>query len=142
MKILKPLLHFFIFTPLFAMAQSATPTATTGFFQIFLALAFIIFIMIFGAWILKRIGPLSSNNQINMKVIGGINLSPREKIMVIEVGNQWLVLGVTANQINNLSTLNKNDYPEVDSKSSQVQTQFSTWLKNTIDKKRNSNHSI
>ncbi len=88
-------------------AASLTPGA--GLLQITLALLFVLGLMFFAAWAFKRIGPVTSANKIPMKILGGLNVGNRERVMVIEVGDQWLVLGVTASNITNLATLPKQE---------------------------------
>lgn len=119
-------------------AQSNSVSAGTGLLQIFLALALVIAIMLFLAWLLKRVGPISSANKLPVQVIGGISIGNRERVMVIEVADQWLVLGVTAQQINTLATLPKQELPVSESGTSQLTTPFSDWLKKTIEKRNTS----
>ena len=40
-----------------------------------------------------------------IRLSGGIALGPRERIAVVEVGGRWLVVGITAQSINLLATL-------------------------------------
>lgn len=139
MKLLKYSYSIFFFVPLMAKAETTNTTASTGLLQILLALTFVIFIMLAAAWAFKRISPISNNHKVNVKVVGGTNIGHREKIMVIEVANQWIVIGVTANQINTLSTMEKMDIaPEIAATSSV--TPFSSWLKKTIDQRRNASN--
>jgi len=124
-----------------ALANSVSPT--TGLLQIFLALIVVIALMLFIAWLFKRIGPINSMNKVPMKVVGGLSLGNRERIMVVEVGDQWLVLGITAQQISNLSSMPKQALPTAstdDNKLSNDQekgpeNQFAYWLKKTLEKR-------
>lgn len=135
----KPLLFFFsLLISSQVSAQSNSVSAGTGLLQIFLALALVIAIMLFLAWLLKRVGPISSANKLPVHVIGGISIGNRERVMVIEVADQWLVLGVTAQQINTLATLPKQELPVSESGTSQLTTPFSDWLKKTIEKRNTS----
>jgi flagellar biogenesis protein FliO len=34
-----------------------------------------------------------------MKVVGGVALGPRERIVLLEIGDEWLVIGVVPGQI-------------------------------------------
>jgi flagellar protein FliO/FliZ len=38
-------------------------------------------------------------------VVGGVMLGPRERLVVVEVGDTWLLLGVGGGQVNILHTL-------------------------------------
>ncbi|MBY0574466.1 MAG: flagellar biosynthetic protein FliO [Undibacterium sp.] len=118
-----------------AFAQAKTLTPTTGLLQIFLALIAVIGVMLIAAWLLKRMGPISANNRVPMKMLGGLNIGTRERIIVVEVADQWLVLGVTSNQINTLSTMDKQALPEIEQNSPLGHTPFAIWLKKTIEKR-------
>ncbi|MFC0348348.1 flagellar biosynthetic protein FliO [Undibacterium danionis] len=123
------------------LANSVSPT--TGLLQIFLALIIVIALMLFIAWLFKRIGTINSMNKVPMKVVGGLSLGNRERIMVVEVGDQWLVLGITAQQISNLSSMPKQALSTAstdDNKLSNGQekgpeNQFAYWLKKTLEKR-------
>lgn len=131
-------------------AQSHSVSPTTGVIQILLALSFVIFLMLAIAWLIKRIGPGMIRQQLPMKVIGGMRIGNREKVMVIEVADQWLVLGITAQQINTLATLPKQELNEPNESNETNQTKaaetatnnpFANWLKTTMEKRNASAQS-
>ena len=103
--------------------------------QIFLALAFVIGLMLLAAWLLKRVGPIGNAQKVPVKVVGGVNIGNRERIIVVEVADQWLVLGVTAQQINTLSTMQKQDSASVETATNTKENQFSDWLKKMLEKR-------
>lgn len=139
MKLIKSLYFLFFFVPALAQAQTTSTPASTGLLQILSALVFVIFVMLAAAWAFKRISPINNNNKVTVKVVGGTNIGHREKIMVIEVANQWIVVGVTANQINTLSTMEKIEI-EPENVTTSSATPFSHWLKKTIDQRRNASN--
>jgi len=58
------------------------------------------------AWAVRRFGarpPLRRAHLI--KVVGSTALTAKEKVMVVEIGDTWLVLGVAAGNINALHTM-------------------------------------
>lgn len=116
-----------------AIAPAISPVG--GLFQILFGLIAVLAIMAFAAWSYKKIGPVTTSNQLPVKVIGGVSVGNREKIMVVEVADQWIVVGVTSNQINTLSTLPKQEQFLDEQKAINPSEQFSTWLKRTIDKR-------
>lgn len=118
----------------FAAEQTAiSPTA--GLLQIFLGLVAVLALMAVAAWSFKKIGPVASGNKVPVKVVGGVNVGNRERIMVVEVADQWIVVGVTASQINTLSTMPKQMNLVEQQDETQPVHQFSTWLKRTMDKR-------
>jgi flagellar protein FliO/FliZ len=78
---------------------------------------------------------MTTGNKIPVKIIGGINVGNRERVMVVEIADQWLILGVTASSINNLGSMPKQE----DLLSHPIQSPgmdpFSAWLKRTVDKR-------
>jgi flagellar protein FliO/FliZ len=123
-----------------AAAETAAVSPTTGLLQIFLGLIAVLALMLVAAWFLKKIGPVTSGNKVAVKVVGGVNLGNRERIMVVEVANQWIVVGVTAHQISTLSTLQKQEQEQIITQEPVIgsENQFSTWLKRTLEKRNES----
>jgi len=54
------------------------------------------------AWVLKKYGRLPVNNQVAMKVVGGLSLGTRERAVLIEVEGQRLLLGVAPGRVDKL----------------------------------------
>ncbi len=54
---------------------------------------------------LRRFGAMSGHGSPMVKVVGGVMLSPRERLVMVEIQNTWLVLGVASGQVSLLHTL-------------------------------------
>ncbi|GEM_PF-7020699 len=68
----------------------------------------IILLMIFMlAWLMKKMGYSQMAAQGQLKIIASLNLGQKEKIAVIQVGQQQLLVGMTATQINTLHVLDE-----------------------------------
>ncbi|CAG0910175.1 unnamed protein product, partial [Cyprideis torosa] len=85
------------------MAQTETVTSTaptvTSMLKMGLMLGVVIFMFIAFAWIMKRMTGLSPRGGDGMKVTGGLSLGQRERLVMVEVDNQRLLLGVTQQNI-------------------------------------------
>ncbi len=57
--------------------------------------------------LLKRAQTIRPGRRGPVQVVGGAALGPRERIAVVETGGKWLVLGVTSQSINLLTTLDQ-----------------------------------
>ncbi len=70
------------------------------------ALALILLLMVVLAWAARRSGLARRLNdaQGNMTLVATQSLGPRERLVLVDVGDQRLVLGVTASQITCLAT--------------------------------------
>ncbi|MBH8610352.1 flagellar biosynthetic protein FliO [Pseudomonas mohnii] len=82
-----------------------------------LALALVVACVLLCGWIVRRVGarPLSPGKL--MRVVSSTSLGQREKVVIVEVRGQWLVLGVTAQQVSALSQM---DAPPADPEGSAV----------------------
>ena len=66
----------------------------------------VVIAMIAGAgWLLRRMARPGSGGGGFLRAVASVALGPRERIVVVEVGEVWLVLGVTAQNISSLHTL-------------------------------------
>ncbi len=70
-----------------------------------LALLAVVAVILLCSWLLRRIGPARNWQGQSMKVVGSTLLGPRERVVIVEVQDTWLVLGVTASQISQLHAL-------------------------------------
>ena len=116
-------------------AEPAPISPSGGLLQIATALLFVLGLVFVAAWLMRRLGPMNAGNKIPVKIIGGINVGNRERVMVVEVGDQWLILGVTANNINNLGSMPKQDELLNQPIQTAASDPFSAWLKRTLDKR-------
>lgn len=52
------------------------------------------------AWVLRRVMPGQALSQRGViKQVGGLQLGPRERVVVLEVAGRWLVVGINAGQM-------------------------------------------
>ena len=66
----------------------------------------VIIVLIFAVvWLLKRTGAAGLHNTNAMRIKACLPLSAKEKLFLVEVGTQQLVIGVAPGCINNLYTL-------------------------------------
>lgn len=67
----------------------------------------IIVLILLVAWVAKRFGfaGVSSGSKKKLQIHASVNLGPRERVVVVDVEDARLVLGVTASQITHLHTL-------------------------------------
>lgn len=92
----------FISSPLFA-ADSITPAASIT--RMTIGLAIVLLVMAGIAWAIKKTmrGKLGQQNTI--RIVDGVSVGTRERVMVLEVAGRWLVVGVAAGQVTQLANL-------------------------------------
>ena len=82
-----------------------TQVGASNYIQMLLGLFFII-AFIFGiAWLIKRMGTMHPGHSASLKIVAGISVGQREKVIVLQVMNEQLLVGVTQSNIQLLSTL-------------------------------------
>lgn len=84
---------------------TTTPEPSHYIVQIVLSLVFILVIIFVSAWLLKRFSAFSGVTGGHLKVISALGVGQREKILVIQVGEEQLLLGVTTSQVTLLHKL-------------------------------------
>ena len=93
--------------PAAPVAQSA-PVISGGasLAQAGLGLFAVIALILGMAWLARRVGLVRhGTGGAAMKVVGSLTLGARQKVVMVEVGDTWLVLGVSAGEIRPLHTL-------------------------------------
>lgn len=63
------------------------------------------------AALLKRVTPGRFSANTLLKPVATLAVGPRERVVVIEMGETWLVLGITSNSVTTLHTLPKGELP-------------------------------
>ena len=97
-----------------------------------LGLTLIIAILFFGAYFLRKLnGGRSFGHSGPLRVVGGLMISARERIVLVEVGDSWLVVGIVPGQIKTLHTLAKGELPAAPS----GDRPFGQWLKQMSERK-------
>ena len=90
--------------------KKAAPLPQSGsllpqLFQVALGLLFVLGLIIALAWLFRRFGQPQFAVKGNFRVIGGVHLSTREKVVLLQLGKQQLLLGVAPGRVNMLHVL-------------------------------------
>ena len=94
----------------------------------------IIALLFFGAYFLRKLnGGRSFGNNGPLRIVGGLMISARERIVLLEVGDEWIVIGIVPGQIKTLHTLPKGEIQAPGSS----EKSFSQWLKHIGERKKN-----
>lgn len=82
-----------------------SPLATLGKLAIALLLVLLVFWVF--AKVMRQLQGPRGNIHAGLRVVGALSLGQRERVVVVQAGDQQLVLGVTASHINTLHVLSK-----------------------------------
>lgn len=142
---IRTLLITALYSPLLAVAETARPAYTPpppsavssgSVFQIIFSLLLVLGAVVAVAWIMKRINLPQQGAASLLKVISGVAVGPRERVVLMEVNDTWLILGVAPGQVRTLHTMPKGTLP---SATGQFNTghdgKFQMWLKQMMEKR-------
>lgn len=95
-----------ILSPNLAIAAGEAPMSPTGgVFKMVIGLAVVLAVMALITWVLKRMVPGVGNKQSVIRIVGGVSVGSRERVVVLEVSGRWIVVGVAAGQVSRLANL-------------------------------------
>ena len=86
-------------------AEAAPAVGASGLLQAGLGMVLVLGLIFLCAWLARRFGLPRFGGSALVKVVGSAMVGQRERVVVVEVGETWLVLGVTASQVNALHSL-------------------------------------
>ena len=95
------------------LAATATPMASelspvSGLVQMLLAMGLVLGVIFALAWLMRRVNPMAlAGSQAALRVISGVMVGQRERVVIVEVQGKWLVLGVAAQSVTLLHTLDR-----------------------------------
>ena len=113
-------------------SELAQPSAmTSGLLQVTLGLFVVLMVIAGAAWFARRFGHFNVAAKGNLRIIGGLQMGARERVVLMQVGEKQLLLGVAPGRIQTLHVLEEPIATE-DAFPTQVQNpmqRFSTLLK-------------
>lgn len=89
-----------------AAVGAHAPQAPSLFGAIFALLAVVALILAI-AWVLKRLPGTGFRQAPGLRVVGQLAVGARERVVVVEVGGEQLLLGVAAGNVRRLHTLSE-----------------------------------
>lgn len=101
----------------------AEPLSVMNFLNMLMGLVVVIALILGLAWVLRKYGRLPINNQVDMKVLGGLSLGTRERAVLIQVEGHRILLGVAPGRVDTLHVLDKVDSKVFENTLSEVMDQ-------------------
>lgn len=99
----------------FAVSAADMPKPTAGtvssgdMLHWIIGLIVVLAIFFLCAWGVRKLSGITAGGTEKMRVIGGLSLGVREKVILLQVGKKQLVLGVTPGRIDTLYVLEGDD---------------------------------
>ncbi len=119
-------------------ATAVAPVTELGasLWQLFLGLAIVLALVIGSLWVLKKLVSQRGESAGLLRVVAGTAVGTRERVVIVEVGSTWLVLGVAPGHVSALAEVPRQSTPAQPSKADASSSAgFADWLR-TLTQKR------
>ncbi len=118
-------------------ADQASPSPVLDMFKVLLGLIVVLCALAGVLWLIKRTGLGPAHSGSAVKIVGGVSVGNRERVLLLEVADQWIVVGVAPGSVTALANMKRQE--QVAQAAAHPQAgQFPAWLKQKIEK-RNAN---
>ena len=121
--------------PVTTVSPPASPITSGSMLQVLFGLVLVLGAIAGTAWLLRRYTPGQTSAGGVLKLIGGMMVGPKERLVLVEIGDTWLVLGVASGQVNTLHTMPKP--PSANDQTVATDNDaFPNWLKRAMQGKK------
>ena len=117
-----------------APVAASQPGTVGSVFQVLPGLALVLLLIVACAWVAKRFNGARMSGNATIKFVASQSLSARERVVIVEVNQQWLVLGVAPGRVSQLTQMPR---PETtaDATPQFARPPFAVWLEKALAKK-------
>lgn len=81
------------------------PVGSADFVQMFVGMLVVLAVIFTLAWLMKRTGYVKPQLQGALKVLASVSVGQRERIVLVQAGDEQLLLGVAPGQVRSLHVL-------------------------------------
>ena len=93
-----------------APVAAAAPALNAGSMaQVILGLLLVVALLIAAAWLLRRFSSFGAGATGLVRVVGAAAVGQRERVVVVEIGGTWLLVGVAPGQVRALHTMPRHE---------------------------------
>lgn len=125
-------------------ADTVAASPSSGLLKMMFGLIIVLAVMAALAWLMKRMLPGAGGQQSVVRIVGGVSVGSRERVVVVQVADRWIVVGVAPGQVNGIANLDAgsvqisdmplNDGTQLPPALSALTQPFAQWLKKSSDK--------
>lgn len=118
-----------------AQAQTApAPDFGGSILQMLFGLLLVLALLGGALWLLKRLATPPGGANALLRIVAGIAVGTRERVVIVETGDKWLILGVAPGRVSSLGEMPRQALPPAPAQT--MPQDFAHWLKQTLERKR------
>ena len=119
--------------PTVALAADPLP-GPAGMLQMLPALGLVLALILVLAWLAKRTSVGRAAIGGALRIVADKSVGTRERVVVVEIAGQWLVLGVAPGQVRTLTQMARPEPTGTDAPESATKPPFAAWLERALKK--------
>ncbi|HLA36713.1 MAG TPA: flagellar biosynthetic protein FliO [Rhodocyclaceae bacterium] len=119
-------------THVFAAVGAPSADLGAGVLQLLSVLAIMLAALIGGMWLLKKLTMQRGEAAGLLRLVAGAAVGPRERVVIVEAGGVWLVLGVAPGRVSALAEIPRQSIspaPNVTASTPTPTPNFADWLR-------------
>jgi len=121
-------------------AEPIDPGMAANLFQVLFGLLVVLSVLGGIVWLLKRFPSVTRTFATNtIKIVSGVSVGPRERILIIEIADQWIVVGVAPGRINTLATLPRGETHATADATALKTPNLAAWIKQAVNRRNGGN---
>lgn len=114
-------------------AETSPASSAGGILQVLMGLTLVLGLMALLAWAIKRLNAGRPAGNAAIRIVGGVSVGTRERILVVEAAEQWIVVGVAPGSVNALTTMPRQQTGPVPA--ALPEANFPAWLGRALGRK-------
>jgi flagellar protein FliO/FliZ len=111
-------------------AAATAPAPVTGpLSSLIIGMALVLAVIAAAAWLVRRLAPRTCGGPGALRVIAGAAVGQRERVVIVEIGSTWLIVGVAPGCVNTLHQMPRLAGAEAIAAPAGTTPPFAQWLK-------------
>ena len=125
-----------VLSPAAALASDAAVpgVGAMSILKVLFGLAVVLGAVVAAGWLARRMSPAPLGGGW-LRVQSGVSVGARERVMLVEIEDTWLIVGVAPGQVSLLHTMPRPPQAAAASAGTASPANFSAWLKNTLERR-------
>ncbi|MCX8086986.1 MAG: flagellar biosynthetic protein FliO [Rhodocyclaceae bacterium] len=111
-------------------AGGTAPELGTSAVQMVFGLLVVLALLLGTLWLIKRLGQPRGPVAGLMRIVAAVAVGARERVVILELGNSWLVLGVAPGQVTTLAEIPRQEVPALPENA--TAHDFPAWLQQIV----------
>ena len=94
------------------MVTAAPVSGVSSMGYVTVALAIVLALIYGAAWMLRRVKSFGGGGKQSMNIVEAVSVGPKERVVLVRVRNQHVLLGVAPGRVNMLLDMGKTEEPQ------------------------------